>query len=187
MFSLLIIILMKNHNLSLALDNQTVKLLSIWLINWTSPVYSCEHVGYSNAGFYSTTVSMLTILQCQLSLSSWACQLFSSISLFSHAQFSLIQIFFDLNFFTHFSVVFLFNWSYSCIWDYDQIYCHKQLFYFKSCFVEKFLVCSNSQYVLSSCWDFSQAHYYELLFNFMQHSWKRFFVCIFKFQKCKFL
>ena len=124
---------MKNHDLSLALDNQTVKSLSIQSINWISLVYNHEHVEYSNVNFYSAIMNMLIISQHQLSLSSWACQLFSSISLLSHAQFSWLN-FLWLKFSCSFLIIFLFDWSHSHVWDFNQIYYHKQLFCFVSCF-----------------------------------------------------
>ena len=137
MFSFLIIILVKNHNLSLALDNQTVKLLSIWSINWISPVYSHEHVEYSNASFYSTIVSMPAIQQCQLAL---LC------SFFFHSVFLWLK--FSHTFLCYFfvqlvSVSCLRFWSdllsqtaiLSCVMLCWEIFC---LLCFSSCFVSLF-------------------------------------------------
>ena len=141
-------------------------MLSIWSINWISSVYSHEYVEYSNADFYSTTVSTLIILQCQLSLSSQACQLFSSVSLLSHAHFSFIQFFFDSNFLAHFSVVFLFDWFYFYVWDFDWIYCCKWLFCFVSCFIERFLICFISHHVLFSCLRFQSSSLLQAVIQF---------------------
>ena len=186
MFNFLIIIFTKNHNLFLALDNQTVKSLSIWLINWISSVYNHEHIEYSNTDFYSTIMSMLTILQCQLSLSSWAHQLFSSISLSSCAQFSWFN-FLWLKFSYSFLVIFLFDWSHFHVWDFDQIYYHKWLFCFVSCFSWEVscLFFFESVFCLL-VWDFSQVLCYELLFDLVQHFWKRSFVCILNFRSANF-
>ena len=186
MFSLLIIILAKNHNLSLALDNQTVKLLSFWLINWISSVYSCEHVEYSNISFYSTIMSTLIISQCQLNLSFQAHQLFSSISLLSCAQFSWLN-FLWLEFSCFFLIIFLFDWSHSCVWNFDQIYYCKQLF----CFVSYFsweVFCLFLFFIMFCLlvWNFSQAFYYESLFDLMQHFQKRFLFAFLNFRSTNF-
>ena len=147
MFSFLIIILTKNHDLSLILDNHcqitehlidqlnqlSLQLQAHWIQQHQLLLYNCEHIDY-------LTMSVQFISQ--------ACQLFSNINLFSHAQFSWLN-FFDSNFLTHFSVIFLFDWSHSHVWDFDQIYYHKQLFYFVLCFFwEVFcLLCFSSCFV----------------------------------------
>ena len=185
MFSFLIIILVKNHNLFLVLDNQTVKSLSIWSINWISSIYSCEHVEYSNADFYSTTVSMLTILQHQFSLFSQAHWLFSNASLFSCAQFSWLN-FFWFKFSHSFSVIFLFDWSHSHVWDFDQIYYHKQLFCFVSCSFWKvshlslFFHC-----VLSSCLRFQSSSLLWVVIQSHAAFLRKIFCLHLQFQKCK--
>ena len=177
---------MKNHNLFLAFDNQTVKLLSIQSINWISSVYNHEHVEYSNVSFYSTIMSTLIILQYQLSLFSQACQLFSSISLLSHAQFSWLN-FFWFKFLYSFSVIFLFDWFHSHVWDFNQIYYHKWLFYFMSCF--SWEISHLLFFFIIFCflvWDFSQAFCYKSLFNLVQHFQKRFLFALSNFRSTNF-
>ena len=181
MFSFLIIIFVKNHNLFLALDNQTVKLLSIWSINWISSVYSHEHVGCSNTSFYSAIMSMLAILQCQLSLSSQACQLALSCSIFL-TQFSLTQIF-SLIFLlllclTDLILIFEILIRFTVTNDYSVLYC---------VFVERFFICSVFHHVLSSCLRFQSSLLLQIVFNLVQYFQKKSFVCTFKFQKYKFL
>ena len=169
----------RNHALSLSTWHLNCYQLSIWLIFQTDSFY------YFSFRFLQS--AHLINQSNQLSLFSQACQLFSSISLLSHAQFSWFN-FFWLEFSHSFSVIFLFDWSHSHIWDFDQIYYHKQLFCFVLC--SSWEVFCLSLFFIVFCllvWDFSQAFCYELLFNFMQHFWKRFFVHILKFQKYKFL
>ena len=100
----------------------------------------------SNADFYR-----LHWANHQFSLQLQACWLSwntSSVCLLEHVSYSaasacllmlsfLDSIFFDLNFLTHFSIIFLFSWSYSHVWDFDQIYCCKQLFCLMSCFCQE--------------------------------------------------
>ena len=164
---------MKNHDLFLALDNQTVKLLSIQLINWISSAYSCEHIEYNNASFYSTIMSMLTILQHQLSLSSWACQLFSSISLSSHTQFSWLN-FFWFKFSCSFSVISLFSWSHSHVEILIRFTVTNSYFVLSYALLRDFLFALFFIIFCLLVWDFSQVLCYKSLFDLMQHSWKRF-------------
>ena len=93
-------------------------------------------------------MSMLNTAMLTFTLQLWACWLscnISSIYLLEHASYLTVSAcFLMLSFcsfsflwleFSHsFSVIFLFDWSHSCIWDFDQIYYHKQLFCFVSCF-----------------------------------------------------
>ena len=128
----------------------------------------------------------MIISQHQFSLSSWACQLFSSISLSSHAQFSWFN-FFWLEFSHSFSVISLFDWFHFHIWDFDQIYYCKQLFYFVSCF--SWEVFHLSFFFIVFCflvWDFSQAFCYKLLFNLMQHFQKRSLFVLLNFRSTNF-
>ena len=89
----------RNHTLSLSTWHSNCYQLSIWLIFWTDSFYyfsfellqSAHSINQSN----------------QLSLSSQACQLFSSISLLSHAQFSWFNFLwfkFSCSFFCYFFV-----------------------------------------------------------------------------------
>ena len=176
---------MKNHDLFLVFDNQTVKLLSIWSINWISSVYSHEHVEYSNISFYFTIVSMLIISQCQLSLSSWTCQLFSNVSLFSCVQFFWSN-FLWLKFSCSFLIIFLFDWFHSCVWDFDQIYYHNWLFCLVLCSWEVFCLFFFFIMCYFLVWDFSQIFCYKLLFNLMQHFWKRFLFAFSNFRSTNF-
>ena len=139
-----------------------------------------------------TTVSRLTISQHQLSLSSQACQLSDSVSLLSHAQFLLTQIFLLFSFFLTqiFLLIFL---LFFCSADLTLMF--EILIRFTAAndyFVLYHVLLRDFLFVLfliMFCflvWDFSQAHCYKLLFNLVQHFQKRFFVCTFKFQKCKF-
>ena len=168
------LLFVKNHNLSLTLDNQTVKLLSIQSINWINSVYSHKHVEYNNADFYSTIVSTLIILQHQLSLSSQACQLFSSISLSSHAQFSW------LNF-----LWLKFSHSFLCYFFVQLISFLHLRFWLNLLSQTVILLCvmlllrnlSFALFLIMFClfvWDFSQVYLYKLLFNLMQHFQKDF-------------
>ena len=111
-------------------------------------------------------------------LQLWACWLFcnaSSAHFLKHVSYSAVSacflmlsfldlIFFDLNFLAYFFITFLFDWFYSCIWDFDQIYYHKWLshfvlcsswkvfclFYFSSCFV--FLFEISVKFISISCY-----------------------------------
>ena len=78
-------------------------------------------------------MSILNTATLTSTLQSWACWLFSSISLLFHAHFSWLN-FFWLEFSYSFSVIFLFDWSHFCVWDFNQIYYCKWLFCFVSCF-----------------------------------------------------
>ena len=187
----MIIILTKNHDLSLALDNHCqitehsinqlnqlcLQLWAHWLSQNTSSVCLLKHTSY------------LTAPACSLMLSF------------------LDSILFDSNFLTHFSVISLFDWSHSHVWDFDQIYCHKQLFCLVSCFCQEIfhLFCCSSCFVFLfeiSAKSISMSCYSILcsisgkifclhlwISDLMQHFQKRSFVCIFKFsiQKHKFL
>ena len=115
----------RDHALSLSTWHSNCYQLSIWLIFQISSFYYFS---------FKLLQSAYLIDQLnQLSLSSQACQLFSSISLSSHAQFSWFN-FLWLKFSHSFLIISLFDWSHSHIWDFDQIYYHKQLFCFVSCF-----------------------------------------------------
>ena len=161
-------------------------MLSIQLINWISSVYNHKHIEYSNINFYFIIINMLIILQCQLSLSSQACQLFSSISLLSSAQFSWFN-FFWLEFSCSFSVIFLFDWSHSHVWDFDQIYYHKQLSCFVSCsswevsHLSFFFHC-----ILSSCLRFQSSFLLQVIIQSCAAFLEKIFICTLKFQKYKF-
>ena len=125
-------------------------------------------------------------MQCQLNLFFWACQLFSSISLFSHAQFSWLN-FFWFKFSYSFFIIFLFDWSCSCVWDFDQIYYHKQLFCFVSCFSwEIFYLFFFFIMFCFLVWDFSQVLCYKSLFDLMQHFWKRSLFAFLNFRSTNF-
>ena len=139
MFSFLIIILVKNHDLFLALDNH------------------CQITEHSINQSNQLSLSTLTISQHQLSLSSQACQLSDSISLSSHAQFSWFN-FLWLKFSCSFLIIFLFDWFHFHVWDFDQIYYCKQLFCFVLCSSwEVFHLSLFFHHVLSSCLRFQSS------------------------------
>ena len=149
---------MKNHNLFLALDNQTVKSLSIQSINWISSVYNHEHIEYSN-------ISSVYLLKHVSYSAASACLLVLSF---------LDLIFFDSNFHAHFSLSFCLTdlilmfeiLIKSIITNSYSVLCHV--------FFEKSLICLS--FFITFCfivWDFSQAFCYKLLFNLVQHFWER--------------
>ena len=105
--------------LNTAMLTSILQLWAHWLSCNVSSVYLLKHISYS------------AVSACFLMLSF------------------LDSIFFDSNFLAHFSVTFLFDWFHSCVWDFDQIYYCKQLFYFMSCFSWEifYLLCFSLHFV----------------------------------------
>ena len=167
-------------------NNQTVKLLSIWLINWISSVYNHEHVEYSNISFYSTTVNMLTISQHQLSLSSWTCQLFSSISFFSHVQFSWFNFFWFK--FSHSFLCYFFIWLILllCLRFWSDLLLQTIILSCVIFLLRNFLFILFFIIFYLLVWDFSQILCYELLFDLMQHFQTRFLFVFSNFRSTNF-
>ena len=115
----------------------------------TFKLLSAEHLtDLSNQLILLLLIQILTICAFNQLIES-AQSIFSSMLACSLMLSFLDSIFFDSNFLTYFSVIFLFSWSYSCVWDFDQIYCHKQLFCFMSYFHWKIshLFCFSSYFV----------------------------------------
>ena len=145
-----------------------------WLINWISSVYSHKHVEYSNTDFYFIIVSMLTILQCQLSLLSWACQLFSNDSLSSHVQFSWFNFYwlkFSHSFLYYFFVQLI---SFLCLRFWSDLLSQTIIL---SCIMFLLKDFSFALFFIVFCflvWDFNQVYLYKLLSDFVQHFWKDF-------------
>ena len=146
--SLSIIILVKNHNLSLALDNQAVKSLSIQLIEQLNQLnlQSQAHCLYSKVSFYRQHWAFICLLK-------------------QSAYFFHLQIFI---------VLFLFlktlNWFISVCQDSDQIWHYKLLFYSVLCFVEKslqFIFCK-SHSTLQIVWCSNKTTVDEFLVNLVK-------------------
>ena len=140
----------------------------------------------------STTASTLIISQHQLSSSSQACQLSDSISLLSHAQFLLTQIFLSFSFFW-----FKFSHSFFCYF-FVQLISFSHLRFWSDLLLQMtILSCAVlllrnflfALFLIMFCllvWDFSQVYFYKLLFNLVQHFQKRSLFALSNFRNANF-
>ena len=124
----------------------TVKLLSIWLINWINSVYNCEHIDYLAMSAQSIILSMSIIWQHQLVFS---CLIFINLN-FSFIQFFLIQIFLliFLLFFCLTNLILTFE-IFDQIYYYKQLFCFVLYFFWKVSYLLCFLSCFVSLFEIS--------------------------------------
>ena len=154
----------RDHVLSLNTWHSNHYQLSIWLIFQISSFY------YFSFKFLQ---SVHSIDQSNwFSLSSQACQLFSSVSLLSCVQFSWLN-FLWLKF-SHSFFCYLFVWliSFSCLRFWLNLLLQMTIL---SCAVSFLRSFSFALFLIMSClfvWDFSQVYFYKLLSDLMQHSQK---------------
>ena len=162
----------RDHTLSLSTWHSNCYQLSIQLIFQTSSFY------YSSFGLLQPAHSINQLNQ--LSLSSRARQLFSSISSFFHAQFLLIQSFFHSNFFwfklSCSFLIYFFVWliSFSHLRFWSNLLSQTAILSHVMLLSRDFLF---ALFLIMFCLfvsGFSQVYLYKLLFNLMQHFWKDF-------------